>query len=57
MQQFGLLGETLGHSFSPEIHKRFGSYPYALFEVAKDNLEKFLNSDAFSGCNVTIPLI
>lgn len=52
---YGLLGEKLGHSFSPLIHSRFGSYGYRLFEVPRDGLEDFLRSGAFAGLNVTIP--
>lgn len=52
---YGLLGEKLGHSFSPQIHKQLGDYAYALFEVAPENLEAFLQSGGFEGLNVTIP--
>ncbi|MDO4154319.1 MAG: shikimate kinase [Clostridia bacterium] len=52
---YGLLGEKLGHSFSPQIHARLGDYEYKLFEVAPENLGDFLRSGAFEGLNVTIP--
>ena len=55
MKPFGLLGEKLGHSFSPLIHARFGSYEYRLFETPRDGLEDFLRSGSFAGLNVTIP--
>ena len=55
MKPYGLLGEKLGHSFSPQIHARFGYYPYRLFEVPKDGLTAFLQERAFAGLNVTIP--
>ena len=29
----GLLGEHLGHSFSPQIHKELADYEYKLFEM------------------------
>lgn len=51
----GLLGETLGHSFSKEIHERLGRYPYELFEVAPARLDAFLTARDFDGLNVTIP--
>ena len=51
----GLLGRTLGHSFSPEIHHFLGDYEYRLFEEEPENLEKFLKETPFSGINVTIP--
>lgn len=51
----GLLGEKLGHSYSPQIHKDLGGYPYHLFEKTPEELEGFLLSGAFTGINVTIP--
>ena len=32
---YGLIGERLGHSFSPEIHRRIGDYPYILRELER----------------------
>ena len=52
---YGLLGEHLPHSFSPQIHKALGNDNYTLFEVAPENLEKFLTDKIFKGINVTIP--
>lgn len=52
---YGLLGEHLPHSFSPEIHMNLGNEDYHLFEVAPDNLEKFMKEHNFDGINVTIP--
>ena len=52
---FGLLGEKLGHSYSPQMHKMFGGYDYALFEVPQDELGGFLKRAEFDGINVTIP--
>lgn len=51
----GLLGERLGHSFSPQIHACLGTYSYRLFEVAPQALEEFLKHGEFDGLNVTIP--
>ena len=51
----GLLGEKLGHSYSPQIHGRLASYEYQLFEKQPDELEGFLKNGDFSGLNVTIP--
>lgn len=51
----GLLGEHLGHSYSPQIHGALADYSYALFEVAPDALDAFLRSDRFDALNVTIP--
>ena len=55
MRTYGLLGEHLGHSFSPQIHKSIGGYDYGLFERSPDQLEEFLRSGAFDAINVTIP--
>ena len=51
----GLLGEKLGHSHSPRIHKMLGSYDYCLFEKKPEEVESFLRNGNFSGLNVTIP--
>lgn len=53
--QCGLLGETLKHSYSPQIHSYFASYPYDLYEKTPEELDAFLRSDTFTGLNVTIP--
>lgn len=55
MAEFGLLGEKLGHSFSPFLHKAFGGYGYDLIEKSPEELERFLLSDEYRGFNVTIP--
>lgn len=51
----GLLGERLGHSYSPQIHNELGTYSYALFEKSPAELEDFLLHGSFDGLNVTIP--
>ena len=51
----GLLGEHLGHSFSPQIHKQLADYSYELFEMPVEEVEGFLKSDRFDSMNVTIP--
>lgn len=51
----GLLGEKLGHSYSPELHAFFGDYDYELFEVPPDQLGDFVRIRDFQGLNVTIP--
>ena len=55
MKRFGLLGEKLGHSFSPSIHWMLGSYSYELREVAPEGLDDFLEGNELDGFNVTIP--
>lgn len=53
--QCGLLGQKLGHSYSPQIHKKLGDYDYRLFEVEPKDLPCFLKNRNFDGLNVTIP--
>ena len=55
MLRCGLLGEKLGHSYSPAIHAMLGDYSYDLFEKEKDEVESFLKDGAWDGLNVTIP--
>ena len=53
--KLGLIGEKLGHSFSPAIHARLGTPDYSLFELQPEELEDFLKQGDFDGANVTIP--
>ncbi len=52
---YGLLGEKLGHSYSPMIHSYFGEYDYRLCEKAPEELDEFFEEGDFKGLNVTIP--
>ena len=52
---YGLIGEKLGHSFSREIHRKLGRYPYELREIRKGELDAFMTARDFAGINVTIP--
>ena len=51
----GLLGKTLGHSYSPMIHSMLGIPDYLLFEKPEDELPNFLRNGDWTGLNVTIP--
>lgn len=53
--QYGCIGKKLGHSFSAEIHAMLESRPYALREVAPEELDAFMKAADFRGINVTIP--
>lgn len=55
MKKCGLLGEKLGHSFSPLLHAYLADYAYALYEKKPDELAEFLRQGEFDGLNVTIP--
>jgi len=54
-KSFGLLGEKLGHSFSPLIHRQLGEYDYPLYEISQDDLDSFMTEKHFDGINITIP--
>ncbi len=51
----GLLGEKLGHSYSPAIHAMLADYEYRLYEKSPGELEDFLLRGGWDGLNVTIP--
>ena len=51
--KYGLLGKSLKHSYSKEIHESLGYYKYKYFE--EDNLEKFFARNDIKAINVTIP--
>ena len=51
----GLLGEHLGHSFSPIIHKEIADYSYELVELQPDQVGPFVKGDTLDAYNVTIP--
>ena len=53
--EYGLLGETLGHSFSPQIHRALADYGYQLYPTPPDAVEELFRRRAFKGLNVTIP--
>lgn len=53
--KYGLVGERLSHSFSPEIHKALGGYEYGLIEISKEEVASFFKKREFSAVNVTIP--
>lgn len=61
--KYGLLGEKLGHSYSPEIHRVIFELSgkkgeYGLIELKPDELESFLHGafgQEYTGLNVTIP--
>lgn len=53
--EYGLLGEKLGHSYSPLIHRVMGDYDYQLYPVGPEELKSILTEKRFRGLNVTIP--
>jgi shikimate dehydrogenase len=61
IKKFGLLGEKLGHSFSPDIHtmifeKNSINGEYHLFELKKEEIENLIKKPKdIHGLNVTVP--
>lgn len=53
--KYGLIGKTLVHSYSKEIHEALGKYTYELFSLAPEEMPDFVKSRDFDGLNVTIP--
>lgn len=51
----GLIGEKLGHSFSPAIHGKLADYEYKLYELSPEQVGPFLERKEYDGLNVTIP--
>lgn len=53
--RYGLIGETLCHSYSPEIHRLLHGEPYELCPLKREELPEFFRRREFEGINVTIP--
>lgn len=53
--KLGLIGDPLGHSWSPEIHEYLIGADYEKWVVPKEGLRSFLEQRSFDGINVTIP--
>ncbi len=52
---YGLIGETLKHSWSVPIHQALGCDAYRLYELKPEELAGFLTENEIGGLNVTIP--
>ena len=53
--EYGLIGETLSHSFSKELHEQYLNTKYELVPLKKEELKDFFLKKDFKGINVTIP--
>lgn len=53
--EYGLIGEKLGHSFSPELHRELADYDYQLCPLTPAELPDFMRRAEFRAINVTIP--
>ena len=54
-KKYGLLGKSLGHSYSREIHQFLGAYSFEMWEKTSKELAEFLQERNFDGAMVTIP--
>ena len=52
---YGLIGEKLGHSYSPQIHAALADYDYQLCPMPPERVDAFMKAKEFRGINVTIP--
>lgn len=52
---YGVLGRSLTHSYTPTIYRELAGLDYRIFEREPDQIEAFVQSDAWEGFNVTIP--
>ncbi|MBO4640998.1 MAG: hypothetical protein J5710_14720 [Treponema sp.] len=54
--KFGVLGKSLPHTYSPQIHKEFADYEYTVLERTEDQVHAiFEGAENLDGFNVTIP--
>lgn len=54
-ETYGLIGKTLVHSYSKEIHEALGRYQYRLLSLSEEEMPEFIKARDFRGLNVTIP--
>ena len=52
---YGVLGRTLGHSYTPRIYRDLAGLDYVRFEREPDEVEAFIRGGEWEGVNVTIP--
>ncbi len=54
--KFGVLGKSLPHTYSPQIHKAFADYEYTVLERSEEQVYAlFEGAEGLDGFNVTIP--
>ena len=58
--EYGLLGEKLGHSFSPQIHRALAGYDYRLLPTPPEEVEplRAMVTEAMEGVvDLKVPLL
>ena len=53
--EYGLIGETLGHSSSKQIHEQLADYYYEPHPLSREEFPVFMEKKEFRAINVTIP--
>ena len=54
--KFGVLGKSLPHTYSPQIHAAFSDYEYTVLERTEEQVHALFNgAEDLDGFNVTIP--
>ena len=54
--KFGVLGKSLPHTYSPQIHAAFADYEYTVLERTEEQVRALFNgAEGLDGFNVTIP--
>ena len=53
--RYGLIGWPLGHSISPQLHRRLAGVEYELRPLPEAEFEAFMAARDFAAVNVTIP--
>ena len=54
--KFGVLGKSLPHTYSPQIHATFADYEYTVLERTEEQVRALFNgAENLDGFNVTIP--
>ncbi len=53
--RYGLIGNPLGHSWSPRIHALLGDYDYRAYPLEENEIAAFLAEKDLGGLNVTRP--
>lgn len=54
-KQYGILGRSLKHTYSPIIYRELTRLSYQVFEREPQDIEAFVRSTNLNGFNVTIP--